>query len=382
MKTIELNISEDAYIVCTIQEKESYRYVSYRDILEEIDILSRQIKDISIMNNNIIFETKSRKVIIKNYLNNRDINLDYIIERLINEKKRRRREYLKKQKIKRQRILAGGLILSVGIIGNNLFLNFFPTNINAYTDNAEVPEIIVSAKIEKNISNENIVFTEIDTNNLEYKEEINEIDVAFESRTDTEKFKTTKAYYKDVITNISNEYGIDPQIMLAIATQESGIHTTNTNSSAIGLMQIERAVWNNQTISAYNYKKQTEETYKITEEKLKDLEFNIRVSCMYFQKCLKDSNYNLSVAIQMYNYGYGNIEKTFKMYYNDDIVLIEALNNYDPEWLECRNNMTIGDNLYLEHILSYIEDLDNIKCLKNNVTINYKINQKSINKII
>ena len=177
---------------------------------------------------------------------------------------------------------------------------------------------------------------EIEINKPEViEDEKNILELNYESRTETEKFQITKSYYKDNITKISNEYGIDPQIMLAIATQECGIHDPNLRGPAIGLMQIERSVWVGEKVSAYNYEKGVEETLNITEEKLKDLDFNIRVACMIFRDCYKNSNYNLPVAIQMYNFGYGNMKKTFNMAYDKGFK--EMCNNCDGNWLEYRN---------------------------------------------
>ena len=192
-------------------------------------------------------------------------------------------------------------------------------------------------------------------------------DLEYSDRTDTDKFIIAKEKYYSLVSRISKEYGIDPQIMLAIATQESGVHNTNTNGPAMGLMQIERSVWTGEDITAFNHKTKSKETLHITEEKLKDLEFNIRVACMIFQNCLNNSNYNLEVAIQMYNYGPGNVLKTFKMYYDrDDLTLDEALSNYSDGWLDYRQYIKVGDKDYLEHIMSYVVQPDDIYCYDNN----------------
>ena len=96
---------------------------------------------------------------------------------------------------------------------------------------------------------------------------------------------------------------------------------------------------------------------------------------MIFQNCLKNSNYNLEVAIQMYNYGYGNILKTFKMYYGStDIDLDDVLNNYDDGWLDYREKINVGDKLYLEHVLSYIEDASNLECISGSERVTFSFN--------
>ena len=158
-----------------------------------------------------------------------------------------------------------------------------------------------------------------------------------------------------------------------------GIHEIDENAPAIGLMQIEKNIWNNETITAFNYEKLDFETIKVTEEKLKDLEFNIRTGCMIFQQCLKNSNYNLCVAIQMYNYGYGNTKKVLKQCYGENFDLSNIMDN---EWLEYRMNINEGDSLYLEHILSYIENLNEIECKKDNEIIKYFVNNTKLSHTV
>lgn len=384
MKNIELKISTDGYIICTYINNNKTRYVDYRVILNELYKLSKvPNKKLSIINGNITFATNDKTVIIESYSNNKDANLQLIIDKLKLEKIKRRKQELRKKKIKRRQMITASIILSAvtitsSLIGNNL--------VNA-TVNEEIdkePTITYEEEFEKTqpliIEEKEIVLEDkslsndisIVEKNIE-EENINMIEVDFEDRTDTEKFKVTKAYYKDIITRISKKYGIDPQIMLAIATQESGIHKIDENTPAIGLMQIEKSVWVGETITAFNYESNSNESVYITKETLENLEFNIQVACMHFQKCLKDSKYNLPIAIQMYNYGYGNLNKTLKMCYNNiDLRNVELIE--DNEWLNYRENISAGDKLYLEHILSYIEDLDNIEIKTKNDSINYSIN--------
>ena len=101
---------------------------------------------------------------------------------------------------------------------------------------------------------------------------------------------------------------------------------------------------------------------------------------MIFQQCLKYSNYNLTVAIQMYNYGYGNIINTFKMCYGNNVNFDETSKSNDNLWLDYRENISEGDKEYLEHILSYIENIEDIYNKNNDNIINYEIRNKSLDK--
>lgn len=382
MKRIELKIAPDGYIICTYIKGDKTRYIDYKNILNELYTLSKSPQKLSIINNKIGFSIDDNIVIIENYTNNRDKKLQIIIEKLKLEKIKRRKKELRKKKIKRTQMITASLLLSAVTITTSLIGN----NIGSATNKEELEddnfiayEEIETKKTQRINGKKEIIFEE--ENNF-FKTESNEkvniqhnedIAVEFEDRTNTEKYRITKAYYEGIISKISKKYGIDPKIMLAIATQESGMHKINENTPAIGLMQIEKSVWIGETLTAYNYETGTYESINITKKALEDLEINIKVACMYFQKCLKDSKYNLALAIQMYNYGYGNIDNTLKKAYNGNIDLKNIEKLKDNEWLQYREDIKAGDNLYLEHILSYIEDLDNIEIKTQNETKTYSV---------
>ena len=363
MKTIEITCNSSGRMNYTITKNDRFKYATYKDIIDDVINTANDKIVTKIVDGNIYFRNSYVTVVIKNYRNNKDITLDQVIDRVkkinILEKKKR----IRNKKIKRIRTLAGVTIISLGVIFSSTLIN--KIEINSYKDNSSYHH---------NLNQETINDTEIvKVIEEELEEAIPEkdygeiIELNVESRTCSDKYNDTKQTYYEKISKISNNYGIDPRIMLAIATQETGEHDINTNAPALGLMQIELSVWDGEELSAYNFSEGRYEKIKITEEKLKDIDFNIRVACMYFQKCLKDSNYDLNIAIQMYNFGYGNIEKTFRMYHNDgDMQLPDALKHYSDDWLEYRDYINVGDKEYLEHIISYIEDLECIECHNDN----------------
>lgn len=374
MKTIEIYIKDSGEITCYLKKGELSKRELYRNILNEVKELSLGNNAIKISDSIMKFKNNQTEVKIINYKNNRDISLDTIIEKIYKDKIRQRREYLKKQKVKRVKTITYTVVLSLTVLTSAL-INLTQAKSNENIKNQEVA--IVETYDDNNYEIFKEEYNDINDaveNEINYDENKQTIDLEFEDRTDTEKYRITKAYYENFITQIANEYGVDPGIMLAIATQESGLHNIEQRGPAIGLMQIERAVWDNQSITAYNYVKNSFETLNISEQKLKDLEFNVRVACMHLQNCLKNSNYNLSAAIQMYNFGYGNIEKTYKLYYGENADLRNLSFDCDNDWLAYRDYIAEGDNRYLEHILSYVEHIDNIKCKNNNEIIHYEVN--------
>lgn len=211
------------------------------------------------------------------------------------------------------------------------------------------------------------------------KEEIN-IMIDYNDRSDTEKARLTSAYYKETIKKYAEIYGVDPNIMLAIATQERGIHSeTKDSGGATGLMQIQNSVWRGQSLTAYNYQTKESETIIVNESKLSDVFYNIKVGCMIFQNTLNYMNGNLLAAIQCYNMGYGNMMKILNSYSNNinkpvDQILLDIT---DKGWLDHRNIIKVGDQQYLEHVLSWIgNDLD-IDITNDGKVVNLNINDEN-----
>lgn len=225
--------------------------------------------------------------------------------------------------------------------------------------------------------------------NEEYQETIepsvlrNEFEVqtsfSCEDRTDSEKLNFVKTNYEDIITKYAKMYGLDANLVMAIATQERGKHSeTRDSSGAYGLMQIE-GIWVNSPISAYNVETNQTETIVITEEKLQSLEGNIQVGCCILQNACKENNYQLYASIQAYNYGSGNMRSLFNEYNNQyGISREEVLNDKgNSEFLKCCEYVSEerkqGDPQYVSNVLSYL-DKDQISFLtQNGEQITYQI---------
>lgn len=217
-------------------------------------------------------------------------------------------------------------------------------------------------------------------------EEDNVICIDCEDRTSTEKAVSAETNYKDLIDKYSKMYGVDSNLMLAIATQERGKHSEIMDyGGATGIMQIQNSVWENQFISAYNYETKKQEKFCITKDDISDLECNIKLGCMIFQNNLNLMKNNVFAAIQCYNMGYGNMHKIFNQYCIDNNKeKDEVLNSInDLSWLEYRNLISVGDNKYIENVLSYLKsDNINVNCLNGeNYTVCIDKQQQSKNII-
>lgn len=119
-------------------------------------------------------------------------------------------------------------------------------------------------------------------------------------------------------------YGVDPNLMCAIAMQESSLNHKACipggymySGYGVGIMQLESP--SGEKISAYNYKTGQVDIEYITMEAACDPIKNIKIGCMLFQNSLNYNNGNPLLAIQAHNFGQGMV----------DLVLSDAYGNFD-----------------------------------------------------
>lgn len=192
----------------------------------------------------------------------------------------------------------------------------------------------------------------------------NEVYLEYNDRSDNPDALKTRSNYTKIIDRYSKMYGLDSNLVLAIATQERGIHSETIDpGGATGLMQIQNSVWNNEPLNAYNFETNSEERINVNSGDLGDLEYNVKVGCMIFQDDLKRMNYNIPAAIQSYNMGYNSVYKMIDQYCIDTNKTREEVlkDQTDIGWLDYRYMISFGDPDYIEHVLSY--------CRDNNISI-------------
>ena len=184
-----------------------------------------------------------------------------------------------------------------------------------------------------------------------------------EDETESAKANKTKELYYDIIERYANMYGISPEVILAIATQERGVHSDTIDSGgAIGLMQVQASVWDGKDLEVYNYETNSKEKIHITLDNLRDVSFNIRVGCAIFQEYLNQMQGNYPLAIQTYNMGPGSVNKILNAYcLSSGKTKDEVIKSDDLGWLEYRNSSYPGDPSYLEHVLRYDNNINNSK---------------------
>lgn len=180
---------------------------------------------------------------------------------------------------------------------------------------------------------------------------------SYEDRSNSENLENARRY-QDVFEKYGHMYGVDPNLLMAIAAQESsGNHYNHIEDGpACGIMQIEKSVHIDSTITAYNYETEEYDSLEITEDNIKKLDTNVRIAAMLLQNCIRLTYPNIAQAIQTYNFGAGNMCDVLDAYEeNENISRDDAIKRInDDKWLEYRNVVPVGDEKYLEHVLSYI----------------------------
>lgn len=111
--------------------------------------------------------------------------------------------------------------------------------------------------------------------------------------------------YYDTVLKYSEEYEIDPFLIMSVIKTESNFKQDATSGkSAMGLMQItdDTAKWCSEKLGVTDYKK----------EMLYDGEFSIRLGTFYIDYFLEKYNGDLSCALCAYNAGMGNVDNWLK----------------------------------------------------------------------
>ena len=195
-----------------------------------------------------------------------------------------------------------------------------------------------------------------------------------DSRVDFGDLAKTRRY-KNIFNTYGNIYGIDPNLLIAQATQESGGDiSVNFNQPDIGIMQIEWKVWIGDKISAYNYKTRKFDTVKITKDNLCDLDSHIKIATMILQSNI-NATYKfgyklkkipetdiLAYSLQRYNMGAGT--------------MIKLLNKEKETGKDWKSNRSVdpqengGDPEYFENVMKNLDNNSTVwfnSCFKGKV---------------
>lgn len=188
----------------------------------------------------------------------------------------------------------------------------------------------------------------------------------YEDRSNSEKSNYARENYGDLVSKYAATYGLDSKLVMAILTQENAYNEINySNIGANGVMQIE-SIWNGYDISAYNYETGNVDKERIDSASLTNPEYAIKIGCMILN--------NQYATLYNKYYLNGTITKdeviiATVISYNKGITAIcNLINNYGKDFTSHISETLGGDNDYLKHVFSYLEDMSIIKIQNQNDT--------------
>jgi len=349
-----------------LKGKDVYRYLKSLDDIPIEMVMQSKTKsgDRRVIHDGVCVTTHNIKKMLDDDLMEDYLTRIYHYE--VNNRDMREDRVTRENKHSGKKIIAKALVIALIVACaftaiHELIKSLSPEEIYALEkdpDTAQVMTTDVDVKGLENTTTTNEKETEsIESETEEYVEEEAFAYIEYEDRTQTEKAQKALALYGDIIEEQAEKYGLDPVLVLAIATQERGIHSSTMDpGGATGLMQIQNSVWVGNSITAYNFETESYETFTITEEKLADCATNIKIGCMILQDTIKNKDYNILAGIQSYNMGGGSVNKILNACATDNGTTKDEILN-DPmncDWLNYRELITAGDPIYLEHVLSYM----------------------------
>lgn len=308
---------------------------------------------------------------------------------------------LPKKNLKKITIAALGTIV---VLSSSLIVNMALTSNNNQEDN-EVTITVIDNILQDNKMNDSNALKNDDINvapkiMLENKGQI--IDDNKEEK--KELFEIGTNQYIDYVYKYmkndeyrhfeknANMYGAPAEVMVAMDMQESNLMHKECspggeyyNGCAIGIMQLEKNC--NNAVTAYNYDYNKDELAEYSDEELCDIENNIKVGFMRFQKAIEKYHGNIYIAIQAHNFGEVMMDKAIELTAKEkDVDIDEILENYqDLSWLKYVEDIhdnpkkylsnwghdTYGDSKYLYKVLSY--------CPSDKITYKYNGNDCNFN---
>ena len=279
----------------------------------------------------------------------------------------------------RNRVLIGALTISLGAVGASSLKNKDTnvTNSSIYSTDLDSEKNIDSFTESENTTSEEIAIPDdVDFNSKDISG-TESFHFFYEDRTNRQGLTNAKRY-EHIFGKYADRYGIDKNLLMALAAQEStGEHYDNLGTGpAEGIMQIEKLIHVGSTVSAYNFETSSMDSIVVTNDNIQDLETNIQIGTMIFRNCLESNNYNIPLALQTYNFGYGNMSKVLSTCSDFENIDIEEMTNTPTNnvWLNYRAYLDIGDPEYVEHVFSYLDDNTELSVKdRNNKTISIKI---------
>lgn len=159
--------------------------------------------------------------------------------------------------------------------------------------------------------------------------------------------------YYDIVQDEATRWGLDPNLVMAMLTQES--HGKGTN-----IMQISRSDWCNKKLKMYDFVDNKYVTICISTEEFDDPRMNIRLGCAILRHSIERMNNHIIAGTQNYNVGDGNMDCVIRHATSDLEISKEELlaDQDDLSFIDYVHYASGGDKQYIKHVFRYIDDVD------------------------
>lgn len=241
------------------------------------------------------------------------------------------------------------------------FINEIPINLEAVSDDfdEEYDQMIdeLETVVDEYTESQNTIIEEkpIDTAYLRY-----------DDLTNTNTYIGAYEDYYSIVEKYANKWGISPNIIMAMLTQESA-------GKKVNLMQIQFDSWHDQVLTEYDFVNgryqsivltDTPEKYAgqnitvITREDLNNKVTNISVACVILRYCLEQMDFNVLAAIQAYNLGCPNMDKVMNETSRNVGVSVDDLlsDQTNTEFTNYTHIVDCGDPNYVANVFRYLTD--------------------------
>ena len=372
-------------LLCLNSYNGHQRTLDHRETKQKLDYVDSLIYEKVVINNDKLSLIKDdTSVVIDGISKFYSFNYDYNMQRTLRNLKihtrfrlAKKNDFKLKEKLsflsypKRLKIaLRAGTLVA---LSSSFFI------MTAFTNNLPDPDLqadnIVydSTLVDEVVENEIVEYEETPEEVEEIIEEVEENYEDFDGYTDD----TALAYdnYYDIVKEESERWGVDPNLVMAMLLQES--HGKKAN-----LMQVSYSAWNGAKVKLYDFvdnkyveilvtnnkEKESENVICISSDDFNDPRGNIRLACAILRHSTERMNNNILAGLQNYNFGDGNMDCVIRHATTDLNVTKEELlidqNNLD--FANYVNFASGGDKHYIQNVLQYVKDTDELYYLDVN----------------
>ncbi len=379
MTSYEFWIDENGIFCCTCPDDFSF-LLEGEDALNQLHQFdSSRIQTFKITREDIQFVVDSNSVILRNYKQLKLSEIGFYFDEIFDSIKRaiRKKQIEKNHKTIKNRVIAGSMIAST--IGALAFTSLITTaHEKKHEDTMQQPHGIEKEfSVDWNQMTSDIVqsikedfHSTVSNIEIPLMERANEAQVTyldFESARYSYTGEVTYDTYYDSVKQYPEKWGLPPNLIMGMFTQESAGNYTN-------LMQVKFDAWKEQIITVYNFDENKYQKFVLTDHPenygsdvicitRQDMEnpgTNISVACILLRQSLSYMNYHIGAGIQCYNFGNGNMKKVLN--YTAELTgiskedILSDQNNLD--FMNYTDIIKVGDPDYLKHVMRYVENLE------------------------